>query len=84
MYSKKSFLGGLITAGGLVCLVFLAVMFSFTEVGIPTFVYAAAWISCLYIMMKGTARLCRGRERHGSSRSEKCVSCIVTERPVDV
>ncbi len=59
MYSKKSFLGGLIAAGGSAFLAFLMVMFCFTEVRIPSGAYEAAWIGCLYIMLRGVSRLCR-------------------------
>ena len=57
MYIRKSLLGGFIAAAGMTVLAILMVLFCFTEIQIPTIVYAAAWIGCLCAMMIGALRI---------------------------
>lgn len=59
MYIRKSLLGGLTAAAGMTALAVLTVLFCFTETQLPTIVYAAAWIGCLYAMLRGTSRIYR-------------------------
>lgn len=59
MYIRKSLLGGLIAAAGMTVLAILMVLFCFTEMQIPTIIYAAAWIGCLCAMLRGASRIYR-------------------------
>lgn len=59
MYIRKSVLGGLIAAGGVAVLAILLVLFCFTELHIADGVYAAAWMGCLLVMMRGASRVYR-------------------------
>ena len=59
MYIRKSILGGLTAAAGMTVLAILMVLFCFTEIQIPTIVYAAAWTGCLCAMLHGASRIYR-------------------------
>lgn len=59
MYIKKSLLGGLVAAAGMTVLAILMVLFCFTEIQVPSVVYAAAWFGCLCAMLLGAARIYR-------------------------
>ncbi len=59
MYIRKSILGGLTAAAGMTVLAILMVLFCFTEIQIPTIVYAATWTGCLCAMLHGASRIYR-------------------------
>lgn len=59
MYIKKSLLAGLVAAAGMAVLSLLMVLFCFTEIQIPSAVYAAAWAGCLLAMLRGASRIYR-------------------------
>lgn len=59
MYIRKSLLGALVAAAGMTVLAILMVLFCFTEIQIPSVVYAAAWIGCLCAMLRGASRIYR-------------------------
>ena len=59
MYIRKSILGGLTAAAGMTVLAILMVLFCFTEIQIPTIVYAAAWTGCLCARLHGASRIYR-------------------------
>ncbi len=59
MYIRKSLLGGLVAAAGMAVLAILMVLFCFSEMRIPSAVYAAAWFGCLCAMLHGASRIYR-------------------------
>lgn len=80
MDKKRGLLEKLVVAAGGMCLLMIMVLFCFTEIRIPDAGYAAAWLCCLYVMLKGACGIRPGvkgrscRSLGGSSRIEKCVS----------
>lgn len=59
MYIKKSVLSALTAFVGAVVLLLLAVLFCFTEIGIPAWVYAAGWFGSLWSVLYIVSRIYR-------------------------
>ena len=59
MYVRKSLLGGIVAGTGTVFLAILTALFCFTEIRIPSAVYAAAWFGCLCMMLFSASRIYR-------------------------
>lgn len=57
MYIRKSVLTGAVTAAGCMVLGLLMFLFSFTELHIPTAVFAGAWGICLFLMNRAVSAI---------------------------
>ncbi len=54
MNIRKSVFNSIISITGIVFLIVLAVLYCFTEVSVPTPVYAAAWFGCIAVVLGAT------------------------------
>ena len=54
MYIRKSVLRGIAAIAGIIILAAVAVLYCFTEISVPTPVYAAAWFGCIAAVLAAT------------------------------
>lgn len=51
---RKSVFNRIISISGIISLIVLAVLYCFTEISVPTPVYAAAWFGCIAAVLAAT------------------------------
>lgn len=57
MYIKKSFISGIITALGVFILILMMLVFSFTEVQIPEYIWLTGWIGSILAIVRTVTKL---------------------------